>query len=379
MIKELKYISFYDELNSTITRNAIPSACDKVDSMVDLINRIGIDVHIISMSSVQEPSFKYYKGTDKVIRKGLRLKIFPSWGGNARLLRWSKIIWHVIALFIYLVFHTKKNEPILVYHSQGYWGIISLAKKIKNFKIILEVEEIFQDVRKSKYTIINKLEYKDINSADAFIFPTEILSKKINQKNKPYAIIHGRYTVAPVLTGKFADNKIHVVYAGTFDPDKGGAVAAIESAEFLPSNYHIHICGFGTDVDTNIIKRRIQEISAKSKAIVTFDGLKKGRDYNMFIQQCHIGLSTQNPSGDFNDTSFPSKILSYISNGLSVVSIDIPVVRSSAVAKYITFYNKQTPRLLADAIMNTPLKIDYLNCFKELSYSFIEDFKKLLK
>ena len=365
-------------MDSTIKRNVIPSSRDKIDSVIELINSIGINVHIISMSCVQESIFKFYRGSDSVIKEGICLKLFPSWGGNTKIIRWARIVWHIIAMFFYLLLHTKKNEPIIVYHSQGYWGIISLAKKIKKFRLILEVEEIYQDVKKSKIKIIDKLEYMDINSADAFIFPTEILNNKINPNHKPYAIIHGRYTESSIIADKFSDGKIHVVYAGTFDPNKGGAIAAIEAVEFLPSNYHIHICGFGTDEDTNFVKNKIQKISARSNALVTFDGLKKGREYTMFIQQCHIGLSTQNPSGNFNDTSFPSKILSYISNGLSVVSIDIPVVRTSAVAKYITFYNKQTPRLIADAIMKTPLRLDYLNCFKELSYSFTESFKKLL-
>ena len=70
-----------------------------------------------------------------------------------------------------------------------------------------------------------------------------------------------------------------------------------------------------------------------------------GEDYIRFIQSCDIGLSTQNPDAAFNATSFPSKILSYMANGLRVVSIRIPAIERSAVGNEVMFYNEQTPEV----------------------------------
>lgn len=46
------------------------------------------------------------------------------------------------------------------------------------------------------------------------------------------------------------------MHAGTFDPRKGGAIAA----EYLPHNYHVHIIGFGLKCDTEQLKNKIKEI-----------------------------------------------------------------------------------------------------------------------
>jgi hypothetical protein len=73
------------------------------------------------------------------------------------------------------------------------------------------------------------------------------------------------------------------------------------------------------------------------------------------LQKCHIGLSTQNLNATFNDTSFPSKVLTYLSNRLNVVSAKIPVVEQSCVGEWVSYYSKQTPKSIADAIINCKL------------------------
>ena len=83
---------------------------------------------------------------------------------------------------------------------------------------------------------------------------------------------------------------------------------------------------------------------------MSYDGLLSGEDYIRFIQSCDIGLSTQNPDAAFNATSFPSKILSYMANGLRVVSIRIPAIEQSAVGDMLIYYDKQTPQEIARAI-----------------------------
>ena len=178
---------------------------------------------------------------------------------------------------------------------------------------------------------------------------------------------------------KYSDDKIHVVYAGTFDPRKGGATAAA-ATEWLSEKYHIHILGFGSSNDTEHIKKVIQNTNEKSKATVTYDGLLSGEDYIQFLQKCQIGLSTQNPDADFNSTSFPSKILSYMANGLRVVTIRIPAIESSDVGQNLYYYDNQTPQDIAKAIMSVDLNDGYDGRVRiaELDKQFRNDLKILL-
>lgn len=355
MSKGILYISYFDFQDSPIRRDYVTSATNKMESICASLNAAGYKVNIISIAPVIEPRFKFYRGRTIRRNENLTLKLFASWGGNSRILRQLKTIWHLFALFFYLLLHTSNGQPVMVYHSLGYFNVILWAKKIKRFKLILEVEEIYQDVGAPKFRSMARYENLMIKAADAYIFPTELLNAKLNTAGKPHVIIYGTYTVEPQIVDKFSDGKIHVVYAGTFDSRKGGALAAIEATEFLPENYHMHICGFGTAKDTADVKDQIASMTAKSRASISFDGLKKGMDYIKFIQRCHIGLSTQDPSAAFNATSFPSKILSYMANGLSVVTIDIPVIRMASIGKYVSFYEKQNPQDIAESIKMTQI------------------------
>ena len=195
--------------------------------------------------------------------------------------------------------------------------------------------------------------------ADAFFFSTEMLNESINKTSKPYVVNYGTYRVEEIIKSKFDDGLIHCVYAGTLDPKKGGCAASIAAAEFLPEGYHIHILGFGNDDYIKKTNDLIDEISLKTKCQITYDGLKSGKEYLSFLQSCHIGLSTQNPDASFNATSFPSKVLSYLSNGLHVVTVDVPSISNSKVGAILTYYKKQDPREIANAIRSIDINQKY--------------------
>ena len=375
-IKSIYYLDFWD---ADIARNHVSACTNKMESVCKSLNDNGYDVKIISMSEITEKKFMFRRGHTITRHPGLKLKLFASWGGKNALLRRTKILWHLFVMWFYLVINTKKGEPVIVYHSLGYFSIIKWAKYLRKFKLILEVEEIYQDVAPPKYALMTKIETEIFSLADAFIFPTELLNKKLNPFGKPAVIIYGTYLVEPQVVEKWTDGRVHVVYAGTFDPRKGGAVA-VAAAAFLPENYHIHICGFGTEDDTRSIKKIVDDTAVHSRAKITFHGLLKGREYIEFIQRCHIGLSTQDPSAAFNATSFPSKILSYMANGLEVVSIDIPAIREASISSNIHFYSEQTPEQIAEAITAVDLSHPHDNraLIASLSEKFINDLPSIL-
>lgn len=284
-----------------------------------------------------------------------------------------------IFLFLYLVLHAEAQDKVIVYHSTGYGNAIYFAKKIKRFQVTLEVEEIYQDV-KSLGKKRNRQEYRDLQQADAYIFSSELLNKKLNPAQKPYILIYGTYQVEEDQKESFNDDRIHIVYAGTFSKTKGGAASAVSAAEYLSENFWVHILGFGTDAEVRDMKQKISEMNSKIAATITYDGLLQGKEYISFMQKCQIGLSTQNPNAKFNNTSFPSKILSYMANGLRVVTVRIPVVEASAIGDDMYYYDKQEPKEIAEAIQSVDFKDGYdgRRKIQELDEKFKNDLKRLL-
>ena len=348
----MKYICFYDALESTENRKYVLSATNKIDYILEKLSSICDDdpIEIVSMSPTL--GNKKCKSVKKRVNEKITLKLFTSFG---RKNLFTKLVDHFgipIQLLFYLLFHVKRGESVIVYHSPAVMRVIPLAKLIKGFSLILEIEEIYSDVNGDKK--LHKKELSFFQKADKYIFPTQLLDEALNHLKKPSIVISGTYKVEPKYDMKFEDDKIHVVYSGTLDPRKGGALAAVAAASYLP-NHHVHILGFGTDEQKNAVLDEIQKVQSAGGASCTYEGTKKGKEYSEFLQKCAIGLSTQNPDAAFNATSFPSKILAYMANGLTVVSIKIPVIVTSKVGDIVQYYEQQDPRSIAEAIKKVDL------------------------
>ncbi|MBV7508972.1 glycosyltransferase [Bacillus sp. sid0103] len=375
----IKYIGFYDsDTYAEENRNSFLAATNKMDYICQAIVASGSNVEIISPSWTTNKK-GFYQKRSSTIGDGVTLTCGPTFGANRRILRYLRILLSWIWLFGYLVKNTNSKETIIAYHSMMIINPIMLAKKIKKFKLILEVEEIYQDVKEHSQ-LMQKNEYSFFQIADSFIFPTELLNEKINKAYKPHTIIYGTYKVEQERKSKFNDGRIHCVYAGTFDPRKGGSIAATV-APYLSKNYHIHIIGFGSEEETSSIKKLISEIAKTSDCTITYDGLLKGEEYIRFLQSCHIGLSTQISDAKYNNTSFPSKILSYMANGLRVVSVRIKAIEISAIGDIINFYEEQTPKAIAEAIMSIDINklYDSKKLIKKLDEKFVHSLKKMLE
>lgn len=376
--KTIKYVGFYDSYeNSNENRNFAHSAVNKMKYIAKTLNENGYNIELISPSWTVNK--KKYKGKKIQINPDTTLKLFPTipWKGN--LGKVMSVIFSFSFLFFYLLFMTKKNEQIIVYHSKWLTLPILMLKKIKKINIILEVEEIYVDIKPSKFWSF--FEFRLFKSVEKYIFPTELLNEKLNEEKKPYLIIYGSYQAQKLQDSNLKDKKIHVVYAGTFDPRKGGAYAAVDAAEFLPENYHMHIIGFGSSDEIKLLINKINKVSEKSKSTLSFDGLLQGEEYLAFLQKCHIGLSTQEPYSTYNETSFPSKILSYLGNGLRVVSARIKAIELSEIGSEMYYYEEQTPQAIAKAIVDIDINKPYhsVDLIKKLDRNFSINIKKLLE
>lgn len=375
MQKEIKYIGFYDLPDSQVKRAFAVAATNKMDYICDALHRADYKVHLVSPSWFIDSSseVKFHPKLTTQLSENKKLTLVASIGTCNKWTRNIKIISSLLWLFIWLLSHVKRNEKIIVYHSPWLVLPVLLAKKIKRFDLILEVEEIYSDVS-SLHPYFDKLEQKIFKTADSFLFSTNLLPEKIKTK-KDFIVIYGNYQVFNDLATPMIDGKIHLVYAGIIDSHKAGAFNAIESALYLNENYIMHIIGFG---EVELLKSRIQEINKTSQCKVIFDGTKYGNEYIKYCQQCHIGLSTQKMTGAYLDTSFPSKILSYLGMGLRVVSCYVGCVAKSEIGEQVSYYKEDTPKAIAESILSIDMSITNNNKLKIklLDEEFVSNLKK---
>lgn len=335
---------------------ASPAAQQKGRYLIEKLDTLGKEFGVISLAETSKRIWcKLPLSTVNCLNHGT-YTVWKGFGKPNRFIRRMHYYYRRRQLKQFLM-SLNQNDVIIAYHSLQTADIFHKCKRQKGFMFVLELEEIYQDVincgqKKARW------ERKVISSADSYILATEALSEEI-PLGRPYIVVNGTYHVEPEREGCFNDGKVHCVYAGTFDPTKGGAAAAAAAAECLPENYHVHILGFGTEEQKKQLLELIASVQEKTKCTLTYDGLKSGEEYIQFLQKCHIGLCTQIPEAKYTETSFPSKVLVYLANGLRVLSVRIPAVENSAVGGILYYYDKQSPQEIANAIMSIPMEEDY--------------------
>lgn len=375
-MKTIKYVGFYD-VDDFPCENRVKSiaAVNKMNYIVSAIKRGGWGVEIIS-PSWSANSQGFYSRRKTKLADGITIELGPTFGARNNLSKKLRILFSWIWLFFYLLFNTKKNEKVIVYHSIMALPPLYFLIKIKKIRIVLELNEIYQNV--SDFSpFLKEMEMKIIRKSKYFILSTDLLQSKIAADSQ-YLINYGDYRISEEGL-KSNSGKIKIVYAGVIDLTKRGAFNAVEVAQYLSEKYEIRIIGFGSEDDLKNLKVLIDKNNNENNCKVYFDGLKKGEDYIKYISSCHIGLSTQSPDNDFNFTSFPSKILSYLSLGLRVISVDVPSIRKSKVGKLLFFYDGSGGKAISTAILKINLDEPYSSkmFLKRLDEDFIKGIRKL--
>lgn len=354
------------------------SSNDKADYIVSVFNRNDVNIEIISVSRTSNTG-GYYKSRCDNINEKLCIISTSTFGAEGTFGKIFQKVHCNLWLIKYLLVNCKKNEWIATYHSLFTALPLLIVKKIKKIRILNEVEELFYELDSHTPKWRRSLENQIISESDAFIFASKQLECKCNKSKKPYVIANGSYICAPIRTNK-SNDKINLVYAGLIEKGKV-AFKSAEIAFYLPKNYQINIIGYGGSADIDELKKYIEYINLNSECKVFFDGKKREKEYEEYLQKCSIGLCPLTSDTSFQSACFPSKITSYIANGLHVVTTQNDVLKSSKYREAITFSKDDTAESFANAIlsMSKSEQEDSRKIVIELDRKFNDELAVLIK
>lgn len=241
------------------------------------------------------------------------------------------------------------EDTVVAYHALTIAGILLRAKAARGFRLVMELEEFYQDVAPC-----TRRQRKEENAialaAEGYLLAARTLAEKI-PAGRPYVVVNGNYTLPEQTAPVALDGRIHCLYSGSFEIAKQGARIAIEAAEFLPENYCVHICGFGSSEQVEAVRQKIAQVQPRTRCEIRYEGFLTDDQYQELLARCQIGLSTLAPGEKFSELCFPSKILVYLSHGLNVVSSKTQAVQQSDIGDLVTYYQSQTPQEVAKAIL----------------------------
>jgi len=135
---------------------------------------------------------------------------------------------------------------------------------------------------------------------------------------------------------------VRFLYSGSLDRPRGLDML-LRAIELLPKNgWHLDISGCG------IYEEEISRLAASEKYAdrVTYHGALEQSEYILLTEKCHVGLNCQRSDDPISGVTFPSKIFSYLSSGLTVLSSrasDVSRICGSA----LLYFDEDTPESLA--------------------------------
>ena len=374
------YLGHYVSESNPQGRLAAASAVDKIDYVTRTITSAGTAVRMVSSAKTFDNRF-HASSVEALAgdRELVSFATLPWIGKGGKLL---SLVFGDLALFFYLLSHTDRWDTVVAYHSLDYRWVLRAARWVRRFRLVLEVEEVYQDVSQlSKGRARSEL--ATIACADHLILSTELLRERLAVDESKSIVCHGNYhpdLVASRNVPVWDNDLVHVVYAGIIDSAKNGAFVAVEAARYLNSSFHIHILGFGSADEIGKLTELVKLVSQTAECRVSYDGLLRGQDFSGFLHGCSIGLSTQDGLGKYNASSFPSKVLTYLRHGLNVVSVPVPALECSVLSSAVVFAKGGDPQNVAEAIAtasSSPI-LDTYGLLHSLDIKFREEMEQLL-
>lgn len=369
--KKVKFVVFYDHPQNKKENRGYPlSAATVVDYIISILTENNMEIEIVSPVTTRNIG-KWYPSKKIKIDKNVTLTLGPTLGLKNIYLNKLLICFTRAWICMYLIKNISAGDVVFVWHQIPLMGIIQVLRSMpvgKKIKLIYSVGELYQRVLPQKISRHRKrLEFDIINNADAYILSTQLLNKYLNIATKPQCVLHGAMTLNAKKRPpecQASDGIIHIIYSGVINETKG-AFLAVEIARYLTAKYCIHVLGWATeDIYLQKLRNAIEESNKLYNCKVEFNGVLVGEEYHNFVRKCHIGLCTQEVDTDYNDCSFPSKIMTYLCDGLVVISTRVEAVVQSQVKDMLYFVDGCTSNAFADAILSIN-SIPNLDRYKE--------------
>ena len=254
------------------------------------------------------------------------------------------------------IFKFRKDDTIVLYHSVAITNLVAKLKRVVKRKIIVEVEEVYGYSAVADRPWVDQ-EIHSIKQMDYYICVNDGIPRNLKLEDGKFVVSFGVGRIPMRTNDRFDDGKIHVVYAGTVEMKKLGAMTAVESARFFSGNYILHILGFGSGENMQKLQNRITEINEEAGCErVQYNGYKSGKELDDFLFSCHIGLSSNVMRPNFANNSFPSKVITYMCHDLAVVLGYAKAFYDVPMSKGWQFYHEHTPEAIAQAVGNVEIK-----------------------
>ena len=342
----MHYIGFSTAFDETEQYQGNIAGNLKMHYIAQNAKRSGYDVQIFSLCKTAKKGYQkaYINNSEEI-----PIRHICSVGSSNILLTIFNRILFYLQLAMYVIFHVEDEDTVIVYHSMRITNILYYLSKLKRCPFILEVEEIYACAANGLQPYFEK-EIDQIKRYNQFIFVNDYIPKYLKCDPSQYIVVYGAYEKVKEYP-KYADGKIHAVYAGAIETLNRGAFKAIEAAQHTSENVVMHIIGKGTAQDMRDALEQIRKVNERlGYEKIRYDGFLSGEELDRYLSACHIGLGAYSIKDNYSNFIFPSKLLSYMVHNLKVVTGRSACYEESKIAEDWYLFDSDDNECIAKAI-----------------------------
>lgn len=336
------YIGFYDSKLVESDRYLMPSAIKKMNYIIDCILSKNIQVNVVSLAQYINQCEKTIITDAVEIKSGCKLIFSPSYKSDTKFYRILSNLKGQLWLLFFLM-NVAPEDTVILYHNTVSIIPVIISKLIKQFKLVLEIEDIYSRVWKKRF-METKLEQMFLSLfKENSIVVSEVMAKELHVTNS--IVCYGPYIVAglnhdknnndPLINSSFKIKKL--VFTGYIDIERGGAFVAMAVMPKLSKDYVLYISGSISVKDKSVFYETLENTNNScGRQAVVYLGLLDDQEYASLLQDADFALNLQK-QGEYDKYIFPSKILTYLSYGLTVITTKGTSICNSMISDIVIF------------------------------------------
>lgn len=259
-----------------------------------------------------------------------KLRIVFSWWFYAR---------HVLG-------HTRSGDVVVLDNYEFVYVVAAyLVKVFRRVTFVLEYEDGKHLIERSYFKLLALVaEWAGRPLIQAALLTHPELGKRLPAEI-PKELVPGLIVSQKGVVDRPFEGELRFLYAGSLDRTRGVDLL-LAVLHYLPSDgWHLDVTGDGP------LASEIVDVanSATWSDKVTFHGNLPASAYQTLVERCHVGLNCQRSSDRISSVTFPSKIFSYLSAGLLVLSSKASEVEQICQRACI-YFDGETPMALGAAM-----------------------------
>ena len=246
-----------------------------------------------------------------------------------------------------------KNDKVLIAYAMYESPMLALRTAklanpdVKTCLIVPDLPQFLSTTTKQSlaYKILKRFRkkkdlYAELKYVDSYVVLTEQMLEKLG--NKPHAVVEG--VSSDVFSGieRTVPEKKTVVYAGSLAL-KYGIGALLEAFSLIEGeDYRLIVCGRG---DAEALVKEYCERDDR----ITYAGILPRSEVLKAYRSASVLVNPRKNEGEYTKYSFPSKIMEYLSSGVSAVAFKLDGIPDEY-DQYINYVDGNAPEDFAKAI-----------------------------